>query len=282
MRGMVGLLVVVSLLAGCSLLRDSGAWQDPEARVLDSKLVGLTLEKAFLEVELEVKNPNLYAIRLGALDYQLDLLDAKVLSGQQQQGNRLAAGKTQRLVLPLELEFAELGQFVSNLSQMKSLDYAVAGGMSFDVPAAGPLRIPFQVRGEIPVPQLPRFSLIGIEQKRLSLSGADLLLSLEFDNPNMFDLLVNRLSYSLALNGQPVTRGALPRELSIGADGRSRIDVPVNIAFGRSTLALYESLQRGGNLNYQLDLDTQLGSSLPVFRSFPFATQQTGQVQLSR
>lgn len=278
------LLLLPALLGGCSLLRDSGAWQDPEARVLDSRLVGLTLEKAMLEVELDIKNPNLYAIQLGALDYQLNLLDAKVLSGQQSQGNRLAAGQSQRIIVPLELEleFAELAQFVSNLGSLKSLNYSVTGGMTIQLPAAGPLRLPFKTQGDIPVPQVPRFSLAGIEQQRLSLSGADLLVSLDFDNPNVFDLLVNRLNYSLMLNGTAVAQGVLPTEVKISADGRSRVDIPVNLAFGRATLALYDSLRQGGRLNYQLDLDSQLGSSLPSLKSFPFATQQTGQVQLSR
>lgn len=158
----------------------------------------------------------------------------------------------------------------------------MTGGMTIELPAAGSLRLPFKTQGEIPIPQLPRFSLAGVEQQRLSLSGAELLISMEFDNPNAFDLLVNRLNYSLALNGVHVAKGTLPREVKINADGRSRVDMPVNIAFGRSTLALYESLRQGGSLSYQLDLDSQLGSSLPQLKSFPFATQQAGRVQLSR
>lgn len=276
------LLVVFFYLAGCAQLKESGVWVEPEARVLESRLVGLTLEKAMLEVALEVKNPNLYTIQLGALDYQLSLQNTRLLSGQQQQGNRLAAGQSQRILVPLELSFAELGQFVSNLGQLKSLDYAVTGGMTIQLPAAGSLRLPFKTQGELPIPQLPNFRLVGIEQQRLSLSGADLLVSLDLGNPNTFDLLVNRLNYSLMLNGTAVAQGVLPNEVKIGADGRSRVDIPVNLAFGRATLALYDSLRQGGRINYQLDLDSQLGSSLPALKSFPFATQQAGQVQLSR
>ncbi|WP_284306004.1 LEA type 2 family protein, partial [Marinospirillum insulare] len=195
-KALLVVLLGLFLTSGCSFLERSGAWVQPEVKVVDNRLVGLSLTKALLEVELEVSNPNRYSILVGALDFQLDLQDAKILAGQQLQGNKLAAGKKQSIILPLEIGFADLGKFITNLSDLNALNYRVAGGMSFDIPVAGPLRVPYETKGEIPIPHLPEFSLIGVEQKRLSLTGADLVMSVELDNPNAFDLLVNKLQYS--------------------------------------------------------------------------------------
>lgn len=276
-------LLSLFLTAGCSFLERSGAWVQPEVKVVDNRLVGLSLTKALLELELEVSNPNRYSIVVGALDFQLDLQDAKILAGQQPQGNKLAAGKTQRIILPLEVEFSELGRFIKNLSGLNAVTYVVAGGMSFDIPVAGPIRAPYQVKGELPIPRMPKFSLAGVEQKRLSLTGADLVLSLELDNPNKFDLLVNKLNYSLALNGHSVTSGGLTEQIKVAAAGKSKVDIPVNLAFGiSSTRAFYDMFRKGGNINYSLDLNSELGSSLPVLKSFPFDAKREGKVQLNR
>ncbi|WP_281172155.1 hypothetical protein [Marinospirillum insulare] len=40
--------------------------------------------------------------------------------------------------------------------------------------------------------------------------------------------------------------------------------------------------KKGGNINYSLDLNSDLGSSLPVLKSFPFDAKREGKVQLSR
>lgn len=277
----VGFLMLV-FLSGCSHLQDKGLWQEPNAKVVTSQLVELNLQQALLEVELEVSNPNPFAINLGVLDYQLDIQGAKVLSGQQQQANRLEANGVQHLTLPVVLNFSDLGQLVSNLPQKNQLDYAVAGGLSFDLPLVGLYRVPFQVSGELPIPQLPRFSLVSLKQQQLSFSGAELLLGFEFNNPNSFDLLVRQLSYSLELNGQPLIEGRLPEGLSLQAEDLSYIEVPVSLAFGRSARALLDSLMQGGDLSYQLKVDSQLGSSLPALGNLPFTRQQTGQVRLSR
>lgn len=277
------MLLGVFLIAGCSALEKSGAWVKPEVKVASQRLVGLNLTKAMLEVELEVTNPNRYPIMLGALDFQLDLQGAKILAGQQPQGNQLAAGKSQRIVLPLEIEFSELVDFVANLSDLKALAYTVGGGMTFDIPVAGPMRVPYQVAGEIPIPRMPKFKLAGVEQKRLSLSGAELVLSVELDNPNTFDLLVNKLQYSVALNGQAVTTGGVGEQIKIAADGRSQVDIPVKLSFGiSSALAFYDMLKKGGDANYELDLSSEIGSSLPILSSFPFAAKHSGKVPLSR
>lgn len=282
-KNLLLLLLSAFLISGCSALEKSGAWVQPEVTVADQRLVGLNLSKALLEVELEISNPNLYPLALGALDFQLDLQGAKILAGQQPQSNQLAAGQSQRIVLPLEVEFSELASFVTNLSDLNVLTYTVAGGMTFDIPVAGPLRVPYQTSGEIPIPRMPKFKLAGVQQKRLSLSGAELVLSVELDNPNAFDLLVNKLNYALALNGHAVTAGSLGEQIKIAAAGKSSVDIPVNLSFGiSSALAFYEMLRAGGDINYALDLDSELGSSLPLLSSFPFAAKHAGKVPLSR
>ncbi|NLW04916.1 MAG: hypothetical protein GX029_06795 [Pseudomonadaceae bacterium] len=282
-KALLAMLLGVFLITGCSVLEKSGAWVNPEVKVASSRLVGLTLTKALLEVELDVSNPNRYPLVLGALDFQLDLQGAKILAGQQLQGNSLAAGKTQQIILPLEIEFSELSSFVTNLSDLNALAYLVSGGMSFDIPVAGPLRVPYETKGEIPIPRIPKFSLAGVEQKRLSLTGADLVVSVELDNPNAFDLLVNQLQYSLKLNGHSITSGGLADSIKVAADGKSKVDIPVNLSFGLSSVGVfYNLLKTGGDLDYELDLNSELGSSLPLLSSFPFDAKREGKVQLSK
>lgn len=281
-NAVIGLLGIF-LITGCSFLKESGAWVQPEVKVASSRLAGLTLDKALLEVELDVKNDNLYSIVLGALDFQLDLQGAKIVAGQQQQGNSLAGGQSQKIVLPLEIDFADLSKFISNAGDLSTLDYLVSGGMSFDIPVVGPLRVPYETKGVLPVPRMPEFSLAGVEQKRLSLTGADLVMSVELDNPNAFDLLVNQLHYSLKLNGHSITSGRLANQIKVAADGKSKVDIPVSLAFGLSSVgAFYDMLRKGGDLNYELDLNSELGSSLPILSKIPFAAKREGKVQLSK
>ncbi len=277
----LGILLITFLTAGCSFLEKSGAWVEPEVKVTKSHLVGLTLSKALLEVELEVHNPNRYPIVMGALDFQLDLQGSKIISGQQPQGNNLAAGEKQQLVLPLEIEFAELSQFISNLSELNALTYSVAGGMTFNIPVVGPLRAPYQVKGSLPLPRVPKFNLVGIEQKKLSFTGVDLLISLEVDTPNSFDFLVNQLRYSLTLNGHSVTSGGLTESLNLPAADKSKVEIPVSLVFNTASVgAFYNIFRKGGDLTYQLDLNSELGSSLPVLSRFPFNTKREGKVKL--
>lgn len=268
--------------AGCAVMKDAGMWQTPEASFTATRLTALSLSGAEMEVEMEVFNPNPYSIFVGALDYALDIQETRVMSGEQNQGIRLEAGQRQKLTLPLGLEFAELAELVGYLRQKNTLSYAIEAGMRFDVPVAGILRVPLKTKGELPIPQLPRIRVAGLDLQSMSLGGAEMSLHLVLENPNAFSLMLERFDYSLILNGHAVAEGQVARKGVWEAGSENEIVLPLRLSFAQTGLALYNALRRGGEMDYRLGFDSEVGSGLPVLKSFPFQSEQQGKVALSR
>lgn len=273
---------VIFFVSGCALLQDAGVWQQPEVRVTDMRLTGLTMHGASLGLEIEVFNPNPYSIHLGALDYSLDIQEARVISGKQTEGNRLDAGQRRKLVLPLELEFGELAKLVQNFKDMKSFTCRFAGGMSFEIPVAGMIRVPLSAEAEIPVPEFPGIRVAGMSLEHLSLGGAEMKLRLAIKNPNSFTLLLEHFNYSLALNGSPVAEGQVDRKMAWDAGMEEELEIPLRLSFSEAGLALYNALRRSGELDYRFGFESEMGSSLPVLKNIPFKTEQQGRVALTR
>lgn len=272
-------LISAVVLVGCATLDDL-RWQEPEVRVLSSQLVRLTPTEAFLDTRFEVRNPNVFSIVLGALDYTLEVNTAQVLQGEQSQGQRLSAGGTQEINLPVRLEFAELASLVTGFAQRDAVDYRIAGGMSFDIPVAGNVRVPAEAAGSVPIPRMPQVQVENLTTSNLSLSGADLLLSLRVSNPNAFELLLDRFSYEFALDNNRVAGGDGRQRMRLEEGGDGLLELPLTVSFGAAGRSLYNAIVGGESIEYGLSFESELQPGLPQMETFPFSAVQDGQIRL--
>lgn len=275
------LLLVTVLVSSCAILGDAG-WQEPTARVLNSRLVALTPTTARIDTQIEVTNPNLYAIALGALDYQLSVNQARLLTGEQDRGNSIAAGASQTITLPVELVFSEVFDLVTGFAQRESIAYRLDAGMGFDIPVIGRVRVPVATEGEVPVPRLPQIRVSSLKADRLSLSSADLTLTLAMENPNVFGLLIDQFSYEFALDNNSVASGNVQQRVRMDEKGQALIQVPITLSFLDAGMALYQAFLNGNSMDYGLAFESRIGTTLPMMEAFPFSTVQDGRVQLRR
>lgn len=79
---------------------------------------------------------------------------------------------------------------------------------------------------EEPSVQLRRVSL-----HPRSLTEIHLILELDVQNPNRFDLTIQSLQYKLFLNEREIGSGRLEKEVRIPADSAARVQAPVTAGF---------------------------------------------------
>lgn len=274
-------LVISALLSSCAMLGEAG-WQEPTARVLSSRLVALTPTTARIDTQIEVNNPNLYAIALGALDYELSVNRSRLLTGEQDRSTHIAAGASQTISLPIDVVFSDVLDILGSVSQRDSLAYQIKAGMGFDIPVVGRVRVPVSADGEVPIPKLPQISVSGLKADRLSLTSADLTLTLAMENPNVFGLLIDQFAYEFALDNNAVASGSVQQRVRMDEKGQALIQVPITLSFLDAGMALYQAFLSGNSLDYGLAFESRIGTTLPVMEAFPFSTVQDGRVQLRR
>ncbi|MFY0664803.1 MAG: LEA type 2 family protein [Natronospirillum sp.] len=274
-------LVISALLSSCAMLGEAG-WQEPTARVLSSRLVALTPTTARIDTQIEVNNPNLYAIALGALDYELSVNRSRLLTGEQDRSTNIAAGASQTISLPVDIVFSDVLDLLGSLSQRDSIAYQLKAGMGFDIPVIGRVRVPVTTDGEVPIPKLPQISVSGLKADRLSLTSADLTLTLAMENPNVFGLLIDQFAYEFALDNNAVASGSVQQRVRMDEKGQALMQVPITLSFLDAGMALYQAFLSGNSLDYGLAFESRIGTTLPMMEAFPFSTVQDGRVQLRR
>ncbi|MES9854579.1 MAG: LEA type 2 family protein [Candidatus Thiodiazotropha sp. L084R] len=124
----------------------------PDVKLSNIEVKRLTLQKADLMVELEVANPNQFAVMLDKLDYQLKLNGIDVGSGALSQSMKIDQRGRGRITLPLSLDMMQAGRgLYSAFIGGSGLRYELDGSLdaSGDTPILGEFQIPLDRQGKV-------------------------------------------------------------------------------------------------------------------------------------
>lgn len=103
----------------------------PSLKLHALRLKGLSLTRADLQLEIEVVNTNALPLSLGKLNYELDMNNARWLTGTSEMKKELKQKNKNILKLPLSLNLLELGNSVYQVIRgNKAFEYQLKGNMN--------------------------------------------------------------------------------------------------------------------------------------------------------
>jgi LEA14-like dessication related protein len=254
---------------GCAGLRDALGMDAPSARVVGASLEDIGLEAATLAFDVEVTNPLAAPLPLANVDYGLSSGGAAFLSGRANLDGTVAAGGTRTVRLPVAVRYADLLKTLAGVRPGSVVPYEAEVGLSVDVPAAGPLRLPMKKEGKMPVPAPPRVEVAEVNWADLTLEKAAGLVTLDIANPNQFPVDLSSFAYALSLGGVQVadTRIAKPVHFDAGG-GSAQVEVPIALSPRQLGMAAWNVLTGKGagyDLTGTMDLATPFGPmNLPI------------------
>jgi len=122
----------------------------------------------------------------------------------------------------------------------------------------------------------PSFVLRGIVLSPRSFTEMDLVLGLEVQNPNRFDLTLKSFEYTFYLKNEEIGNGHLEKEVLIPSSSTTQIQIPVAAKFkdlGGSMKAIFT----GEDLPYKIEGKADLKTA---FGSFNFPFSKEGRINL--
>ncbi len=278
-----GVLLTQLFIAGCQqllpLLQQANV-QKPKVKLNQVKLTAFSLKGIDLDFEIGIANPNPFAITLAGFDYQLLIEQNSFLKGEQQKSVKIAARGSSQIDFPLSLSFKELYKTFQSLKNADSIKYTLKTGLLFDLPILGKVRIPLQTTQRLPNLKIPRFGVSALKLSKLTFTGADLQLSVEVQNPNVWSLTVQNFSYAFAVNGRQWLEGRLKRAVTMHGKQKQLIKIPIHLSFIEMGRSVYNLLANPGTLEYRLSGRADVQSSLKFLERFQLPVNQSGSIEL--
>lgn len=276
------LLLSLFLLQSCAQLNELSNISKPKVSISDMNVTGLSLQSVELTADVEINNPNNVAVDLSSYNYALDINDLNFISGNEESGMDIKAKDSNIVKVPLTLDYSELLQTFQTLRDENESNFNFTAGFAFDLPILGMVNVPVEYSGKIPVVKRPSISLENFIVENISLSGAELSIELNIDNPNSFMLQMGQLEYDPRINGLESLTGSLNEEINIEEGASTNIKLPLSISFMNADMSAYRILTGDEDLEYELTGSTTIGSDLPYFKLSNFDFDKSGSVDILR
>ena len=270
------------LLTSCASLEEMANVinvQEPKVSLAGTTLSALSFEGAELTMLLNVENPNALPIKLAGFDYALAMDGKSITSGTQTSGVDIGAHATNHVEFPIAFRFADVLELVQGLAGKDELQFDINSNVRMDLPVLGTRTIPVSYSSQLPIPKKPSVAVTNVAIENLSLTGAALTVEMEVDNPNAFGVDLTTLDYNLLVNGKSWLATKATNVAKLPEKGSTKMSVPVRLSFADMGTALYQTLTQTKPMDYQLNGNMTLDTTLPLLKNVQLPFNRLGSFQ---
>lgn len=275
------LILFVLVLAGCAELAKQAEAIKPTAQLTDIHLANINFEQADMIFDLEIENKNPVALPVTGVEYDLKIENQTLVSGVTTQALNIKPASTSTVQLPVTVKFNDLGKLSGELRNKDRIVYRLDTQFIVDLPVIGNYAVPVSKQGELPVPKIPDINIKNMKIKNLSLKTAELVATVEVDNPNDFALGLSDFDYQLNINQQTWGRGNVQKINSIPKKARGTIDIPVKLDLLAAGQSVYKALLNKLPLQYQLTGGINLDTGIELLRNYKIPLDINGKAELN-
>ncbi len=235
------------------------------------ELVGADFTSVSLLVHVEIENPNSIGITLSAYDYRLGAAGQTIVDGRRSEPLSLKAEGKSVVPIPINVGFKELVAVGTSLITDDVLPVDLGLGLEITLPYMGTVRLDISGGTDIPILRPPIIRPASIRVAQISLTGAEIILMMNVENPNRFDVTINTAEGRLFVGGREwgaigVQSGAwIPKGNKINMELKAVVDFS---EAGRTAWSLLTGsgdaeVEVTGTMDIDMDMPGFNGGSIP-------------------
>lgn len=278
MRKISLFLALICILSGSAVsrsLKDDIQISLKETRIKDFSVAGLSYV-----FYVNIANSSSSAYYLSGYDYRFLVNQKQYFRLQRSLDKRIQIEprKSKLLSFPIKITFVHLFRLVEGIEGEENLEGNWTGTMSFSDARKDRGRLLFDFSGEFPVVKKMEVKFLSLQLDDLTIGGADTRFEVSVVNPNVFDVLIERINYKFYLRNNLISEETVSGEKTIVSHGEQSFSFPVLINFFEVGKEVYTMLQMSSSLcrfTGEIEVKTEWGRV-----KIPF--EQTGRVPIAR
>jgi len=237
------ILIAIFVLNTCASLET--VFREPLVSFDSAKLTAVTMHGADLLCKIKIDNPNKIDIPFPAIDWELFLNSNEFVKGTILNNSSLKARGSTLVDVPLSLDYLEVFNLVKSLIGTKEAEYKVALAAKFNLPVFGERIWNFEHDGILPVLQAPKVSRPSLKIDKLDFTKAELLFSMDVENPNIFEIPMPKMDYDYKVNNNSFIRSSVQTGSALAAGAVT----PVMVRLAVNYQDLFQSFHSLSSLN---------------------------------
>ena len=154
--------ILASMIAGLILLTSCVEIKPLEVSLAKERVKAITYEKATIEVDLNIKNPNVIGIDEALVEYGVNVGDVEVFNMKNVKIS-IPGSSTKTNILPIDIYYDKIFKTAAKMTEYistgnRTVPYKVKGTIGLNV-VGFPVVVPFESEGQVPLPDLQQEKL---------------------------------------------------------------------------------------------------------------------------
>ncbi|MBX3722140.1 MAG: LEA type 2 family protein [Turneriella sp.] len=217
-----------------------------------------------LIVHVKINNPNSIGATLNHIDYAFDVEGDRLLKGTKSDKTKIASNDLSIIPMPVSVSYAGLKSGIAGVLTKKSLPYQLSGKVVLDTPI-GDMSFDIGDKGEIPIPDRPRFDVEKIALGEFSVTSATLMVHVKVSNNHDVELDIEKFRYEFSLQDNLISASDVSVQRSVTQDKSMSVVLPITVkllGLKKSVVDMIRSGQIKYLMKFDLSLKTRFGPVL--------------------
>jgi LEA14-like dessication related protein len=254
------LLSCTLLFSACESLK--GIVSEPLLSLRSVDMAGIDFNGVDLLCKLDVQNPNAFDIPLPEISWNLNINTNDFVNGLIKSNSSLKSRKSSIVEIPVRLSYVEIFKTFASLKGSTETDYRIDLGVKIPFPLFADKTWNFSHAGTVPVLQIPKFTAPSFKIGRLNFTGAELVCSVNVENPNNFELPFPDMDYDFGINGNSFLKSSVVMGAGLAAAAVSPVDIKLQLNYA-DLYKTFQSLKNSSEANCLLALKSKF--AIPAF-----------------
>jgi LEA14-like dessication related protein len=199
-----------------------------EKRIRDFSLDGLTFV-----FHVNIANSSSKDYFLSGYEYRfiVNQTDYLQLQTELEEGIRIEARGETLVAFPVKITYENLFRTIPEMKNELHVMCNLVGWARFSDVRRERGKLALAFTGDFPIFWKPELQLVRLQVNTLTIGGADIEFAVKFQNKNRFDLMVDRISYTLTLAGYEIEKGTIAGDKNIDKQGEKLFSLPLLLDF---------------------------------------------------
>jgi LEA14-like dessication related protein len=254
-----------------------GAFRPPAVSLHSVDITGINPRGVDLLCKLNIENPNAADLPFPEIGWELFINASAFLSGTVENRESIAARALTVVDIPVSLSYEGILDAFKSFKGGQDVDYAIALETRFVLPVLGEAVWNFEHEGRIPLVRMIAFRNPVFRIENLDFNGADIVCSVDIENPNPFPLPFPAINYNYAVRNNDFITGTAEFPGPLAAGGLSPAEIRLPVAFSD----LYRNVPSLRTVGEAADLFSLSATvSLPGFEGEKISLELPGSLPL--
>jgi LEA14-like dessication related protein len=274
---MTGLVIAVLAALSLTTCQSMGSViREPRLSLQSVDIAKISFTGTELLCKVRVQNPNPVTIPFPEVGWELFVNTNSFVKGVVKNNRSIGARRATIIDVPVSLNYLEVFNTFKSLKGSRQADYKVALAAKFAIPVLGDKVFNFSHSGTFPVLQMPKLSMPTLRFDKMDFTKAELLFTVNVENPNNFPLPSPKLAYDYFVNNNSFIKSSMSAApLAAATVTAVPIRLTVNYAdLYRNFQALRNSNETPSRFSMKSDF------SVPAFAGDSFMTELAASLPL--